>query len=200
MRRQPKHSKNVLFPSCSICGKPVRLNKRRTTYYCSPACKQKAYRQRHEPTPMDKALADSADEKRLSTKRANKTLEICRHCGIEFYRDGTQGNMAYCKPACKQAAYRARKADHGKQTADLIEIYKDRPLEETIDSLHTVYRVRHHHKWRFDGYTLDKQGREYFLRRGDETLAYFQSKEIGLKFLADYVVTGVPKFAMLRQK
>lgn len=90
--------------------------------YCGSACRQAAHRDRRRrariaqaiehPTPLaeHKARRQEITDRRLATKRAQVIEYSCRHCGRQFQTDGTGTGRLYCSNACRQAAYRARKA------------------------------------------------------------------------------------------
>jgi hypothetical protein len=48
--------------------------------------------------------------------QARSRNACCRECGIEM-RDGARRDRLYCKPACRQRAYRKRKSDAGSGAA-----------------------------------------------------------------------------------
>lgn len=92
--------------NCGHCGK--EFEGRGT--YCSVACKQAAYRARHGAgtvTPSERAA-------KAAITRGTKAVALkCAHCGNQFAANGNQAaqGVKYCSDACKQAAYRARRAD-----------------------------------------------------------------------------------------
>lgn len=97
---------------CPVCGKSwFKSSEHDRRVYCSSACKQRAYRQRKDPmtgslTNLRKRGAAAAATKHGMAKRVT-----CECCGEEFWASGNNYGMTfYCSKACKQKAYRQRKA------------------------------------------------------------------------------------------
>lgn len=98
-----------MIPKCPICGEPlfdgpwrdVRIDK----VYCSPACKQKAYRQRQGADP------GTARQRAADTKAGETCMITCEWCRESHEVPLSAAKRRYCSNACKQAAYRARKHD-----------------------------------------------------------------------------------------
>lgn len=91
---------------CSHCDKTHYRN----SQYCSNACKQAAYRKRHDPeTGIWKRKRERA-QKAAWTKQSTLTTIVCEHCGDERRLSVAEcTNRRYCSNACKQASYRERK-------------------------------------------------------------------------------------------
>lgn len=83
----------VLRPNgyCHQCGNPTPKGQSNRALYCKPACKQAAYRLRH----------DSSIQWHLTC------AQCCTRFSAKYWRKYCFGN------ACKQAAYRARKKAGG---------------------------------------------------------------------------------------
>jgi len=73
-------------------------------------------------------------------------------------------------------------------------------MPSLLDIVEDDYARLHGHDGRYKGCIIEKQGNEYFARRNGETLAYFQSWDKLIDFASDYVASGKPNMAMLRQK
>lgn len=90
--------------NCGHCGAVIEGRGR----YCGPACKQAAYRARHGAgavSPSERAV------KAAVTRAAKVITKTCPICGAAFGVNGNAAAAVYCSDACKQAAYRARRAD-----------------------------------------------------------------------------------------
>lgn len=95
---------------CRHCGNGFDCY-RKDTKYCSKACKQAAYRAR-QTTPLERAIAKRERyRKMLATKASTIIKTTCCGCGCEMYVTALQGRgTLYHNRACKQRAYRERKA------------------------------------------------------------------------------------------
>jgi hypothetical protein len=79
---------------CDVCGRPTQISGSRTQlrrrWFCSIRCER-----RYHMRERDQA-------------RAEARLKDCEVCGERF--EATRQDAAYCSPACRQKAYRRRKA------------------------------------------------------------------------------------------
>lgn len=90
---------------CAHCDEPLRAVARSDARYCSAACKQAARRSR--------ADFDEAVEIGLAFIWGVETGLVvrCPVCRRRFaLGHGHRRDAVYCRPACRQAAYRARLA------------------------------------------------------------------------------------------
>lgn len=85
---------------CEHCGLPITGKGK----YCTAACKQAAYRQRHTTPGAWRSAARRANE----TKAAQVISVVCEVCGTETTVNGLQAKTDYCSDACRQKAYRQR--------------------------------------------------------------------------------------------
>lgn len=100
------NSRNIRRRVCSQCGK---LHER-YSQYCSNACKQKAYRKRHNPKSGSWENRKARAQNAVRTKQWVIKTIVCEHCGEERSFTVAQcTNRIYCSDKCKQAAYRQRK-------------------------------------------------------------------------------------------
>lgn len=99
---------HVTLRKCPQCHELKPMGKR--AKYCGDACKQAAYRQRLDPLSGTTARRNMRAQNGARTKRNTTVKYNCAQCGRETYRSGAEGARLYCDDACKQAAYRARKA------------------------------------------------------------------------------------------
>lgn len=196
---QPKHAEHVVYPQCPICGKSMSFNSRRTNYYCSAACKQKAYRQKH-------GIGSTKEEhyrKVIETKRSQDIHVTCQECDRSFMVDQTKAATMYCSAACKQKAYRARVAEKAVFEAELRKTAKIASwldLPEILRDMGKVFYGKHGFNWDLMEAGVRVEGNSCFLdtQRGD--VIYFQNKDKARSFLVGYVVTGRPNFAALRKQ
>jgi len=65
---------------CLVCGTPLRTTR---AQYCSPGCKQRAYRLRHDAAPAGDLGAVAADLKRRQRLVA-QTIYECPACGERY--------------------------------------------------------------------------------------------------------------------
>lgn len=65
---------------CVICGQPVR---RRSARYCSRACRQRAYRRRHDTVTIFDEVAARQELRRRRALSA-QTIYECPDCGVRF--------------------------------------------------------------------------------------------------------------------
>lgn len=97
-KRQLKHY-------CQQCGE-VYHPRRTSARFCGPTCRQRYFRETHK-APVKRA--DIAI-KRYETKLKTVKLVSCVQCNATFFVNGLQGCKMYCTRACKQRAYRERRA------------------------------------------------------------------------------------------
>ena len=94
---------------CEFCGhffKPARKDGR----FCSQSCKQKAYRRRVDPD-VGSISREKQRKANIDLTKHTKTKELCcEQCGRTLIVSIATTNLAYCSNACKQKAYRKRKA------------------------------------------------------------------------------------------
>lgn len=80
---------------CHTCERPVRgswHNLRAQRFFCCERCEWQHY--------------NEIEKERRATQREHTT---CRQCGATF--EAARADAAYCSPACRQKAYRARKRE-----------------------------------------------------------------------------------------
>ena len=95
---------------CQQCG---QMHKR-SSQYCSNACKQVAYRRRKDSQSGSWARRRERANRAVSTKQWVTRPICCEHCGTERrFTIAQTTNRMYCSDKCKQAAYRLRKANNG---------------------------------------------------------------------------------------
>lgn len=94
---------------CPHCHKDFMGTKLQV--YCSPAHKQAAYRERHNP-PMIRAINKATAYRRMVATKAGTLITLkCVGCGCQFTVTALQGEQTlYHNRACRQRAYRERKA------------------------------------------------------------------------------------------
>ncbi|MGW4894103.1 hypothetical protein ACWEQL_17795 [Kitasatospora sp. NPDC004240] len=91
---------------CAYCWEPLRATARSDAQYCSPKCKAAARRQRHH---YREAVAIGLW---FTMGIATDLVVRCPACGRRFaHKHGHRRDAVYCSSACRQAAYRARKAE-----------------------------------------------------------------------------------------
>jgi predicted nucleic acid-binding Zn ribbon protein len=107
VKRRDGISSNYKFGrNCSHCGK----HHNRYSQYCSNACKQTAYRRRHDPESGSGQRRRERAQNAVMTKKFRSKKIICEFCGEEtFVSIAESTNRQYCSNACKQKAYRARR-------------------------------------------------------------------------------------------
>lgn len=91
---------------CGNCGKPLRVTARADARYCDRACKAAARRRRqHDLEALDIIVT-------LKAGQHSELVVTCPVCGRRFaLGHGHRRDAVYDRPACRQAAYRARHAD-----------------------------------------------------------------------------------------
>jgi hypothetical protein len=94
------------FKTCEFCG----WNCSGRAKYCSAKCKQAAYRRRADSEVGGGWRWRNQSAQSVQTKSEQFILFECAICHKETGRTGLQTNMLYCSDACKQKAYRLRKA------------------------------------------------------------------------------------------
>lgn len=87
---------------CAMCRKSFQA-RRSTARYCCQSCRQKAARLAKGSSPK------TAARRRLKTKKATKLVKTCQHCQQPFETTAAAAKQVYCRPACRQASYRARR-------------------------------------------------------------------------------------------
>lgn len=88
---------------CDECGGPLPATARTSTKFCSPSCRQKAYRAR---------LVDEETDYRRD-RFGRRRCDFCpREIPFTRARNGalrlTRDDAAYCSARCRQKAYRLR--------------------------------------------------------------------------------------------
>jgi len=78
--------------------------------YCSDKCKQKAYRRRADPDVGSISREKQRQENIYATKHIQSKQLECATCGRILVVSISYTNLMYCSNACKQKAYRKRKA------------------------------------------------------------------------------------------
>jgi endogenous inhibitor of DNA gyrase (YacG/DUF329 family) len=199
MKRR-KHPDHVQYPHCPVCGTPIMFNKRRTNVYCSKACKQAAWRQAHGLVAGDKA---EHYRKIIETKRSQEVNVTCQWCDRQFTVDQTRARTMYCSAACKQAAWRHKKAEQAAYEAQLaktakLDSWDDLP--SVLREMERLYFAKHGYNWTLCEATIRPDGRSCYLDTRDGEAIYFQDRERARRFLAGYVANGRPNYAALRQK
>lgn len=94
----------VYAKKCAVCRQPFEA-KRSTAKTCCQTCRQKLARRSKGADPA------TAARRRLKTKKATKLVKTCQHCGKAFKTTAAASKRQYCQSACRQAAYRQRKAE-----------------------------------------------------------------------------------------
>ncbi|MFJ3793488.1 hypothetical protein [Kitasatospora sp. NPDC090091] len=90
---------------CAYCWEPLRATARSDAQYCSAKCKAAARRQRHH------YLEAVAIGLWFTMGIETEHVVRCPACGRRFaHKHGHRRDAVYCSSACRQAAYRARKA------------------------------------------------------------------------------------------
>lgn len=95
---------------CMWCGKSFHVV-RAGSMYCSKACKQKAYRRRVDPEVGSIQREKQRQENIAITKQITTKVLNCECCGRMLEVGINHTNLMYCSDACKQKAYRQRKAN-----------------------------------------------------------------------------------------
>lgn len=188
---------------CPTCHRLFENNSKGTARYCSPACKMKAYRAR-QTTPIEAAIRKSeAIQKRITTKSQTRTEFQCAHCGKSWFKSGLEANRMYCDDACKQAAYRKRvaseKADQQKR-AETIHIRGFNSLASYFYKMNNDFKECYGYPMITEGSILYWENDGYYARKGDQTVAYFATIGICVKWLQKYYAEKRPNMAMLRKK
>lgn len=98
------------YKTCPVCKCNFKWHTSKQKY-CSDACKQKAYRLAHGQREDTWNVIRERARKGASTKAGISVQKLCLGCNESFYANGNNyGMMDYCSNACKQRAYRKRKA------------------------------------------------------------------------------------------
>jgi ferredoxin len=101
--------KAIQYKICEICGQGYKPG-RGDSMYCSDACKQKAYRRRVDPE-VGSIHREKQRQTNIAITKQMTTKELdCAVCGRHLHVSINHTNLAYCSNACKQKAYRARRA------------------------------------------------------------------------------------------
>ena len=85
--------------ACWVCGTPVGTAR---AHYCSPGCKQRAYRLRHEGAPAGDLGAVAADLKRRQRLVA-QTIYECPECGERSRSRRTTTSASSTSPAASSS-------------------------------------------------------------------------------------------------
>lgn len=204
---QRRHAPTIKAPVCPVCGGPVTQNKRGTAYYCSAACKQKAWRQAHSEslgdTPLFREQARKQHYQRVvGTKSMNEYMVTCSECGKMVVTNQLHAAQQYCSAACKQKAYRRRVNQEKEYAAMLQTVTLDTwdDLPGALKWLGAHYFARHDCAWNFDQHTIEIQGRECYLSTPYGDRFWLSNPTRAKEFLVRYVIKGWPNAAMLRQK
>ncbi|MFF5265315.1 hypothetical protein ACFY4C_41075 [Actinomadura viridis] len=90
---------------CGNCGKPLRATARADARYCDRACKAAARRRRqHDQEAVEIGIA-------LLARQECELVGTCPVCGKRLaLGHGHRRDAVYDRQACRQAAYRARRA------------------------------------------------------------------------------------------
>lgn len=99
-----------MFNRCEFCGSPLPSGSRSSARFCSVKCKQAAYRRRADPETGTIQREAERIRKSVQTKQATLIERTCGTCKHTFSVEATRINTEYCSAACKQKAYRQRKA------------------------------------------------------------------------------------------
>lgn len=94
---------------CQFCGKLFRPA-RRDGRFCSQRCKQAAYRRRADPDVGTIHREKQRQTNIAITKQMTTKEVVCETCGRLLVVGVNHTNLMYCSAACKQKAYRLRKA------------------------------------------------------------------------------------------
>lgn len=82
---------------CRWCGRGLPSHSQRNRMYCNANCKAAMWKQKHSPSPMDRAL---------KMRELNAT---CMECGKRYHRKSKKG--CYCGVTCRVAAHRREKSE-----------------------------------------------------------------------------------------
>lgn len=112
MSKTPKQFKGAYAlhcKKCEYCGCDFDGNNK--AKYHSNACRQAAYRAR-KTTPIERAIRRVERYKKMVATKAATIIETtCCGCGCKMFVTGIQGRgKMYHNTACRQRAYRERKA------------------------------------------------------------------------------------------
>lgn len=178
------------YKSCEWCEKSFKVV-RAGSMYCSDACKQKAYRKRVDPE-VGSIHREKQRQTNIAITKQMTTKELdCAVCGRHLHVSISHTNLAYCSNACKQKAYRERKA------AELALP----PTKPTLDSLNTRLAIIQALAGHYVEYV---QGKGLFLCRMNgnqkETKAFLGTYAKAAKWINETVATGKPNYAALRVK
>jgi hypothetical protein len=87
--------------------------------YCKPACRQKAYRQRHKP--------------KVRVTSTNAAIpQVCPHCNESYWAKTARSE--FCSPSCRVLAYRQRK----ETAVDVVMVISGINRERACDVIETV--------------------------------------------------------------
>lgn len=187
----------VMRGNCEFCGKPISA--KRVIYYCSNACKMKAYRRRQDPLTGSSMSTKERIRQSVRTKSAQLVDYVCPTCGLEGKRNGLEALREYCSDACKQKAYRSRQKakssipvpDHTKYSSGAMH------QQKYLDDMGVCYRAKYGHAWKFEGGKMDFRNADYYVDVDG------QAYRIGgiymvRRFFEDYLNSGRPNDAMRR--
>jgi len=102
---------------CVYCGREFMACSRRAIY-CRDA-HRKADKRANEKACKAKLTRTQLAIKRWKTKSEHLTLVTCVNCPLTFFVDGNNHHRLYHNRACKQKAYRERRA--ARATSPLVE-------------------------------------------------------------------------------
>lgn len=181
----------IQYKFCEMCGKSYAPG-RADSMFCSDACKQKAYRRRVDPE-VGSIHREKQRQTNIAITKQMTTKELdCAVCGRHLHVSISHTNLAYCSNACKQKAYRARKA--ADVAADAIAATKP-TLAGLNEKLALVPALAGH-------YIEQIPGKGLFLCRmnGDqkETKAFLGTFAKAEKWMNQTVSSGIPNYAALR--
>lgn len=96
---------------CEICNKPLTgITTHARAKYCSDACKMAAYRRRKDPQTGSRARRKERAAHAVETMRWLVHEFNCECCGQLVRVSKMEALRTYCSDACKQKAYRQRRA------------------------------------------------------------------------------------------
>lgn len=105
------------YKTCIMCDKLFKPH-RRDARFCSTACKQKAYRRRADPEVGSIHREKQRQTNIAITKQERVKTLTCAVCGATIRCSVLHTNLIYCSAACKQKAYRQRKAEAAERSRD----------------------------------------------------------------------------------
>jgi hypothetical protein len=109
------------WPCCLECNRPLSATMRSDARWCSPSCRQRAYRR---------------------TMRQSRTGRSCRFCG-EWLPRSKRSDARYCSSACRGKAWTSRYEDDLKRLQrELVSEPEDQrlKLEQMVRVFGTLFR------------------------------------------------------------